>query len=78
MSDVENLIENAIGCLENNEDFVSFATTGYNGDMCAKTGIDISDVWDMAYHIFQNFKPEWEQKAVEEYREKIRGVVNEV
>ena len=68
MSDAEHLIENAIGCLEKGEDFVDFVTTKYNGDMCAKTGIDISDVWDMAYHVFRNFKPDWEKQAVEEYK----------
>jgi hypothetical protein len=59
MTNAEHLIENAVCCLERNEEFEEFASRKHNIEMAEMQHIDLRDVWGMAIHVVYTLKPHW-------------------
>ena len=59
MSNVEHLIENAICCLENNEEYADFAKQNYNIIMAEESNIKLEDIWTMAVHVVYSVRQIW-------------------
>ena len=66
MSNAEHLIENAIGCYEEQGNFDIFLKSKYNKEMASAVGISLDDVTAMAIHIIWAFKQDWIQQGREE------------
>ena len=59
MTNAEHLIENAVCCIERNEEFEEFASQIHNIEMAEMQHIDLRDVWSMAIHVVYTLKQHW-------------------
>ena len=57
MSDIEHLLENAVYCLKNKEDFEDFTKMWQTQDQLTRTKATADEIWMMAQWVLYVYKP---------------------
>ena len=56
MSNIEHLIENAIGCIEKKASYEDFIDTWYNKEMLKEVKATPEEIWEMAIYVCTTYR----------------------